>query len=833
MALPSVSVPATLTVTEGSKLTIPVTKTGPGACQVQLVTAGNTANSPSDYIGYAPAWTVSFSSTQTTAQAFLTTVKDAVKEPAETVTLYVKNPVGCTVSQGKCVVTIVDASVPAPLPVVSLPLTLTVFEGNILQIPISKSGPGACTVKIKTTGKTATTVVDYAGFDPTSISFTAGETVKYMPLKTLTDKLAEGPESLTLTLQEPSGCTIGQSTCSVTIENVNLPAPPPPLPAVSLPTTLTVVEGNTLQIPVRKSGAGAASVKIKTTGKTAKTLEDYVGYDPTIISFTSTDTVKNATLKTLPDTLLEGAETLTLTIQEPVGCTIGQASCVVTIEDSTLKPVDPIPTPEPDPPTPPAEPDPPAAPDPTPEPPPVQPPVVEPVEPPQEPLPSPLPSKFARAIGFATAMEPWRWKTVYRVTNLNDSGPGSLRDAINRANCLVVFDVAGCIRLKSHLVMGYDNVTIAGQTAPFPGITVQGKEIQAKASNLRVQHIAFERGYDPTNLGNADVAKVSPGSDVSTWRRSFIHFDHCSFLWGLDETIEIWPAAGYLTNISFTECIFGEPLYRPQALGFAPHEKVAAGKQGEHNYGVLIGFNTKKVDIQNCLFHDMYMRCPFIDHGTSVVISNIILMNVRQGATIQQNQSPKPSAACVVNAQGILMISGPNQAADATGFRFHSYPAVWPDGSAVCVGPLYGWKASNSGITPGTKITFSGVQPTQGTPAKPVLTGTPPIQPPGTTVKALSADGIYERILLNAGPMPKAPQRSPSVARVVAKLKNKKPGWVDHESQVGGFSQYAQVNRKLEDAKLPDGSKIPLPVWSDANSVGKWLDIFSSLVGYD
>ena len=699
MALPTVSVPPTLTVKEGSKLVVPLTKTGTGPCQVQVVTGGNTAVSMQDYIGYAPPWKVSFGKDQSSAEVVLTTLADTSQELPETVTLWVNDPVGCTIKQGKCVVTIEDVP-PESVPVVSLPESLTVLEGKALEIPITKSGPGPC------------------------------------------------------------------------------------------------------------------SLQLKTTGQSARTLEDYIGYEPQLpIQFGADDTVKTAELSTLPDTLLEGAETLTVSIQETNGCKVGQGVCTVTIEDTTLRPVDPV------------DPEDPIIPDET-----------DPVDPPEEPtdpLPDPEKAKFPRAIGFATGMAAGEGKSVYRVTNLNDSGPGSLREAVGQGNRLVVFEVSGCIRLKSHVILGADNITIAGQTAPGAGITVQGKEIQAKATNLRVQHIAFERGYDPSNLGNCDVAKVSPGSDVSTWKRGNIHFDHCSFLWGLDETLEIWPAAGRLSNVSFTECIFAEPLYKPQKLGFKPHEKVSAGRQSEHNYGMIIGFNTDRVDVQNCLFSDMYMRCPFIDHGTSVVLNNIILMNVRQGATIQQNRSPAPRKPCLVNAQGILMISGPNHAPDATGFRFHSYHSKWPAGSAVTVGPMYGWKAENSSITPGTKVTFSTAQPTQGSGGAKVFTGTPAIQPPNTTVKALSADGIYQRVLLNAGPMPKAKDRCPSVARVINKLKTKKPGWVDHESQVGGFSKYPSITRKLEDATLPDGTKIPLPKWSDTDSVRKWLDIFTSLVSYD
>jgi hypothetical protein len=425
-----------------------------------------------------------------------------------------------------------------------------------------------------------------------------------------------------------------------------------------------------------------------------------------------------------------------------------------------------------------------------------------------------------------------RGRSICRVTNLNDSGPGSLREAIKTGGCVVAFDVAGCIRLRSHLLMEANDITIAGQTAPPPGITLQGKELHVKASNVRVEHLTFERGHDPNNPGNADVVKVSPGAPTSTWKRSNIHFNHCGFLWGTDETVEIWPAGGTLTDVSFTDCLFSEPLWRPQKLGFSAHEKVARGAQTEHNYGVIIGFETKRVDIQNSLFSDMYFRTPFIDHGTEVVLANIILMNVSMGACIHWNSVPPPAERCLVNAQGILCISGP-QSREHSGFRFHRYPQRWPAGSAVYVSNLYGWKGANGTVTPGTTVTFSGTPPTQGSAGEPVIVSRPPLEPPGAAIRPLTDQQIFDRLVANCGPMPKAGRRNPAVLRCIKKLSSRTSGWVDHETQVGGFSSYAPVSRKLEDATMPDGTKIPVPKASDAAAVQQWLDIHTSLISHD
>ncbi len=119
--------------------------------------------------------------------------------------------------------------------------------------------------------------------------------------------------------------------------------------------------------------------------------------------------------------------------------------------------------------------------------------------------------------------------TVYHVTNLNDSGTGSLRDAISQSNRFIVFDVSGVINIKDRLVFK-NNQYIAGQTAPGEGITVYGNGVSfSGASNIIVRHMRFRMGHGGTS--GKDCAGIANGHDMI--------FDHCSFSWGLDETFSI------------------------------------------------------------------------------------------------------------------------------------------------------------------------------------------------------------------------------------------------------------------------------------------------------
>ena len=170
---------------------------------------------------------------------------------------------------------------------------------------------------------------------------------------------------------------------------------------------------------------------------------------------------------------------------------------------------------------------------------------------------------FPGAEGHGRYVTGGRGGKIVHVTNLNDSGTGSFREAVKSGKRIIVFDVAGVIALKSDLKFA-DNITILGQTAPAPGITLRYYTVQPGSNNI-IRFIRIRRGQEKN---------INDGADAS-WQRNKtgIIYDHCSLSWSIDEV------ASFYDNNNFTMqwCTVAESLTNPG------HSK------GAHGYGGIWG----------------------------------------------------------------------------------------------------------------------------------------------------------------------------------------------------------------------------------------------------
>lgn len=155
---------------------------------------------------------------------------------------------------------------------------------------------------------------------------------------------------------------------------------------------------------------------------------------------------------------------------------------------------------------------------------------------------------FPGAEGFGRNATGGRGGDVYRVTTLEDSGEGSLRDAVSQPGRIVVFDVAGVINLKSVLVLNSD-LTILGQTAPGDGIVLYGNRISASgATNVICRYIRVRMGRNGPS--GQDAMGIASGENMI--------FDHISATWGRDENFSI--NSNTTRNITIQNSFIGQGL---------------------------------------------------------------------------------------------------------------------------------------------------------------------------------------------------------------------------------------------------------------------------------
>lgn len=194
---------------------------------------------------------------------------------------------------------------------------------------------------------------------------------------------------------------------------------------------------------------------------------------------------------------------------------------------------------------------------------------------------------FPGAEGFGRFATGGRGGEVYHVTNLNDTGAGSFRDAVSKPSRTIVFDVTGVIRITEKIAASR-KITIAGQTAPGQGIVVYGNGVSFADSSI----IRYMRFRGSINMPRGACTVVADNcKDVI--------FDHVSIEWGRWDNLHIKASS----NITLQYCLIGEPI-DPQRFG--------ALFEGPEN-----------VTVHHCLWIDNHSRNPKAKAGIEY-INNVV-----------------------------------------------------------------------------------------------------------------------------------------------------------------------------------------------------------------
>lgn len=198
---------------------------------------------------------------------------------------------------------------------------------------------------------------------------------------------------------------------------------------------------------------------------------------------------------------------------------------------------------------------------------------------------------------------------VYIVSNLNDSGPGSFRDAVSQPGRFVVFSVSGIINLQSPVSIS-PNLTIAGQTAPGKGIVLYGQKVSFTGANNTIARYFRIRLGNSSNLSkNTDASGIANGKHIM--------LDHMSFSWGLDEVFSInWDNKGFEPDsITIQNSIIAQGLHRHN-----------------HSAGGLIQTTNGHISILKSLYESNKTRNPKVK-GKNEFVNNVIYNYGNQGNT--------------------------------------------------------------------------------------------------------------------------------------------------------------------------------------------------------
>ena len=207
------------------------------------------------------------------------------------------------------------------------------------------------------------------------------------------------------------------------------------------------------------------------------------------------------------------------------------------------------------------------------------------------------------------------------VTNLNDRGPGSLRQAVNsNLPRRIVFSVSGTIELKQPIVIEHDFVEISGETAPREGITIRGK-IVVNASYVTLKHLRIRQKDESLTMGNSFIDKARTRDSISIGKGRFckkkitgIVLSNLSISWATDENFG--SSRDCIDDLMMERSIISEGLLN----GYHP--------KGPHSMGALISSRSKSVIIKKNLFFSNYQRNPLIDRDSSFILTENVLYNV-------------------------------------------------------------------------------------------------------------------------------------------------------------------------------------------------------------
>ena len=379
------------------------------------------------------------------------------------------------------------------------------------------------------------------------------------------------------------------------------------------------------------------------------------------------------------------------------------------------------------------------------------------------------------------------------VTTLDDSGPGSLRAAIDAEGPrTIVFRVAGIIRLASNLNINHPDITIAGQTAPGDGICLANHSLNINTRNVIIRHLRVRRG-DPVGGQGSDNIGGNPERDIIV--------DHCSVSWGRDEGISLYRHMKAMPDGSQRKY----PVKNLTIQWVVSSEALGPG----HEFGGTWGG-------EDATFHHNLFACntgrnPSIGMSGRFDYRNNVIYNWGHRSMDGGDETSeinvisnyyKPGPATDADMVSTIARVGPGVR------KMYSPGSEWAAGGWYPeTGPRPGkWYVAGNIIEGNDEVTQNNWR---GMDAGPELERLARVNTPftGWPVRQETAAQAYESVLAKVGAT--RPRRDPVDARVVDMVRTDKVlvrGGIIHDpAEVGGFPAYAFAPADVPDDTDGDG----------------------------
>lgn len=362
---------------------------------------------------------------------------------------------------------------------------------------------------------------------------------------------------------------------------------------------------------------------------------------------------------------------------------------------------------------------------------------------------------------------------IVKVTSLDKAGPGSLAEALETTGKrTIVFEVGGAIDLElSVLNIAHGDLTIAGQTAPSPGITLLRGGLDVRADNVIVQHLRVVSGANglPKRQGwEADAFSTRSAHNVL--------IENNSFFWAVDEnmsasgprftgnTLEEWREGT-------SKCVTFRQNLAAEGLADSTHPK------GEHSKGSLIHDNATGIVFERNIWAHNVERSPLLKGGVQAVMINNLIYNPGKRAVhynlMDLEWAGQASVDGELTAIGNVLRGGNDTA--------HGMPFLMIGG----VGDLRYHGADNIAVDRhGSQLPMFGRYGV--TPAQIVLQDVP-LADVGA-FEILPSDQVETTVLATAGARPW--DRSPMETRVLFDIAEGRGHIIDAEEELGGYPEF-------------------------------------------